>query len=291
MDLHTGTPFWPLKDGQPATYPPLRENEECEILVIGGGVGGALIVHALTNAGVNTLLVDRRDIATGSTAASTSLLQYEPDEPLHRLAKLRGEAEAVSCYRACREALTELGKLAQKLGAKERFATRKSLLLASQERDVKALLKEFSLRNKHALPVEFWSRKHLQSRSSLPHAGALLCREAAVVDTYALTHALIRAAKSSGLHVFERTSVTQVHRQRSGLTVQTNRHFKIRSKKLVIAAGYESTQFLRRTWGTQHLRYRHVTGRNLRGLALTIVSCGKRLAPISTHAARLMAAP
>ena len=49
--------------------------------VIGGGITGALIAYHLTEAGCDTVVLDRRDIGGGSTSASTSLLQYEVDTP------------------------------------------------------------------------------------------------------------------------------------------------------------------------------------------------------------------
>ena len=62
--------------------------------VIGGGITGALLGHALTMAGYNVIVVDRRYIGWGSTSASTAILQYEIDEHLveRRLEALRCEA-------------------------------------------------------------------------------------------------------------------------------------------------------------------------------------------------------
>jgi len=38
---------------------------------------GALVAVHLAEAGVKTIVLDKRDIGTGSTSASTALLQYE----------------------------------------------------------------------------------------------------------------------------------------------------------------------------------------------------------------------
>jgi choline dehydrogenase-like flavoprotein len=50
--------------------------------IIGGGITGAAIAHELTLAGCAVVVLDRRDIGTGSTSGSTSLLQYEIDVSL-----------------------------------------------------------------------------------------------------------------------------------------------------------------------------------------------------------------
>ena len=95
MDLRSGHPFWLLKNGILANYPALEHDETCDVAIIGGGITGALVAHRLVQEGVNTVLLDKRDIGTGSTAASTSLLQYEIDTELAELISRVGEANAV----------------------------------------------------------------------------------------------------------------------------------------------------------------------------------------------------
>ena len=79
MELRSPEAFWLLKNGILNSYPSLQENIKCDIAVIGAGITGALISHSLTKTGYNTVVLDKRDVANGSTAATTSLLQYEID--------------------------------------------------------------------------------------------------------------------------------------------------------------------------------------------------------------------
>src|SRR5688572_11463759 len=82
MDLRSGHPYWRLKNGLLESYPSLGQDESCDVAIIGGGIKGALTAFHLTHEGVATLLLDNRDVATGSTAASTSMLQYAADREL-----------------------------------------------------------------------------------------------------------------------------------------------------------------------------------------------------------------
>ena len=41
MKLRSSRPFWPMRDGLPATYPPLESDVRCEGAIIGGGISGA----------------------------------------------------------------------------------------------------------------------------------------------------------------------------------------------------------------------------------------------------------
>ena len=85
MDLRSGYPFWLVQSGLVNTYPSLAADIRCEVAVIGGGITGALVAYHLVQAGIDTVVVDKRDIGWGSTSASTGLLQYEIDTPLHQL--------------------------------------------------------------------------------------------------------------------------------------------------------------------------------------------------------------
>ena len=85
MELTAGYPFSLIQHGLPFQYPKLQENISTEVVIIGGGISGALTAHFLTEAGIGCVLLDGRTIGLGSTCASTSLLQYELDTPLHQL--------------------------------------------------------------------------------------------------------------------------------------------------------------------------------------------------------------
>src|SRR5690554_5832037 len=101
MDLKSNEPFWLMKNEFPQSYPSLRESTSSEILIVGAGITGALVAYKLLEEGKKVVMVEKRDICNGSTAASTSMLQYEIDEPLHKLIDLVGVTIAVSSYQNC----------------------------------------------------------------------------------------------------------------------------------------------------------------------------------------------
>ncbi|HRN99280.1 MAG TPA: FAD-dependent oxidoreductase, partial [Flavobacterium sp.] len=90
MDLRAGFPLWLVRDGLPFSFPKLNKDLETDVLIIGGGITGALVRHHMAEAGIATVTVDARTIGLGSTCASTSLLQYEIDTPLWKLRELVG---------------------------------------------------------------------------------------------------------------------------------------------------------------------------------------------------------
>lgn len=47
MDLKSGYPFWAIRNGLMHAYPPLAQALRCDVLVVGGGITGALIADEL----------------------------------------------------------------------------------------------------------------------------------------------------------------------------------------------------------------------------------------------------
>lgn len=244
MDLISGAPFWPLRNGLIASYPTLDESIECDAVVLGAGISGALVAWELAQAGVSVVVVDKRDVATGSTSASTCLLQYEVDTPLHRLAKLVGEDHAVRAYRACHDALGKIARLDRALGGGHGFQRTESIQGASRAAHLPGLRRELALRRRHGFAVEWWSRAQLARVSTLPYPAALLVRDAAQIDAHHLTHSLLRAAAARGARIHDRTRVTGRKFTRQGLTLRTDRGCRIRARHLVVAAGYETAPYL-----------------------------------------------
>jgi glycine/D-amino acid oxidase-like deaminating enzyme len=257
MDLLSCCPFWPIKDGLPAAYPPLERTISADVAIIGGGITGALVAWHLAAAGVSVVLVDRREVAHGSTAGSTSLLQYEIDVPLQRLEKQLGPDRARRAYQGCLGAVHGIGRLVRKLRIECGFEPAGSLLLARNRASVSALHREYLARRKAGFAVEWWSRRELARRSSLPQPAALFSRrgDAAQVDAYALAYGLLEAAVTLGASVHDRTTVVRHRTTPRGVELFTDRGARIRARWLVVATGYESDRFLPEPVTTLHSTY------------------------------------
>src|SRR6476619_1248404 len=98
MDLRTHYPYSLLRYGLINSYPSLDKNISTEVAVLGAGITGALVAWHLCREGIECVVLDKRHVAMGSTAASTSLIQYEIDKPLYQLIDLVGYDHAVQSY-------------------------------------------------------------------------------------------------------------------------------------------------------------------------------------------------
>ena len=248
MDLTSSHPLWSLLDGLPHAYPRVHGDARADVVVIGGGVTGALVAHQLVGTGFDTIVVDKREIGWGSTAASTALLQYELDVPLVELRDTIGRNAADRAYLACRDAVEQLTALVATLPDDVGFRRSDSVYLTAHKRGVRAQRKELDARREIGLSVDWADRDELRSRFGIrDRAGAIVSAVGAEVDAYALAHSLLADGVRRGLRVFARTAVAKVHPRDDGATIDTDTGATISARYVVFASGYETRDFLGRS--------------------------------------------
>ncbi|MFI0472558.1 NAD(P)/FAD-dependent oxidoreductase [Halomonas sp. HMF6819] len=243
MDLKSGYPFWAVKNGLLVSFPQLERDHACDVLVIGGGITGALIADELCQHGHHVVVVERRDIGWGSSAASTALLQYEIDTHLVDLTKRYDERHAVMAYQGCADAILTLERLAGELGNVS-FERHESLYYATSEEDVPALTAEFALREKHGFDMQWLDREALFEAYGIEAPCAILSRLAASLDPYLMAYRLFERVRSLGGEVFDRTEVDTIDPVADGVQVRLKNGATLEAGKVVIAAGYESQRWL-----------------------------------------------
>ena len=244
MDLTSGAPFWIINDGLAAVYPKLRRDRRCDVAVIGGGITGALVAHRFAHEGIHVVLVERREIGHGSTAATTALIQYEIDSSLCELTDRVGQAHAVRSYDLCLEAVRGIERLATSGGDDCGHRRKKSLYLASRPRDRGILEQECAARRRMGIEVDFLDRDDLARRFSFRRPAALLSQLAGEVDAYRLTHKLLGEAVPRGLEVYDRTVVSGIEASNEGVELTTGDGCRVRARKAVFATGYETPEYL-----------------------------------------------
>ncbi len=238
MNLRSGYPFWLIKNGLPYSYPRLTRSCKTDVIVLGGGISGALTAYTLNKAGVACTVVDARSIGLGSTCASTSLLQYEIDIPLIALSKKIGEANAAYAYHCCAEAVEQLIKLAASIEFEE-CKPKHSLYYAAWKKDLPWLQKECVARQKAGFDVHFLSTKNALAEFGFQTPGAILSTCGAEINAYTFTHTLLQRAIRQGAEVFDRTSVVKIDHQRNSVQITTTEGHTVKARYLVYATGYE----------------------------------------------------
>ncbi|GEN29432.1 oxidoreductase [Halovibrio variabilis] len=258
MDLKSGYPFWAVKNGLLKTFPQLTRDHQSEVVVIGGGITGALIADEMSRHGHHVVVLERRDVGWGSSAASTALLQYEIDTHMTDLAKRYGEADAVRAYRACAEAIGELEALAAGMGNVD-FERQHSLYYASSDKDVASLKQELAFRQKHGFEATWLERKTVLAEYGFEAPGAILTQLAASMDPYRMAYQLFAQVVERGGEVYDRTQMENMSSDEQGVTLTLANGAALRCQHVVMAAGYESQAWLAESVSVNRSSYALIT--------------------------------
>lgn len=244
MNIRSNEPYWLVKNGMIHAYPSLRANISCDVLIVGGGITGALMAHSCIKNGFDTILIDKREIANGSTSATTAMLQYEIDVPLYQLIKMVGDDGAVASYRACKDAIAQIGELVNEIKSACGFEFKKSLYFASKAKDLKWLTTEFETRKAKGFDVQWLNKAQIKTTYGLIAEGAILSADGASIDAFRFTHDLLHHNAKKGLQVFDKTELVNIKNKADQVMVSTQTGALITTKKIIYCTGYETQQML-----------------------------------------------
>jgi glycine/D-amino acid oxidase-like deaminating enzyme len=192
------------------------------------------------------VVIDKRDIGTGSTSATTAMIQYEIDEPLHKLIHRIGKAPAVDSFKAGVAAIDKLESIVVKIQSTCGFERKQSIYVASKSDDATWLKDEYHCRKENGLKVEWIDCFLLKNKFQMEGHGAILSKTGANLDAYYFTHDLIRYSLNNySLQVFDHTEIINVDYNQNGCTAFTDSGFHIDCHTVVHASGYESRNVLK----------------------------------------------
>jgi glycine/D-amino acid oxidase-like deaminating enzyme len=180
---------------------------------------------------------------------------YEIDTHLSELARRLGWERAARCYQISLNAVRTLAEVARGLDEPCEFVWRKSLYLARRRSDVRQLQDECEARRRAGINVDLLGPDEIARLFPFEASAALLSHEAGEVDPLRLTRGLLRRAMSRGARLFSRTAVARIEQTSHGPVLATVNGPSIHARRVVLAAGYETPEFLRNAPGSLHSTY------------------------------------
>ena len=220
-DLHTGAPVWSAYAMPAIPVRALTADLSTDIVVIGAGVSGAMVAEELAEAGFAVVILDRRKPLSGSTSASTALLQYDIDTPLTILAKTIGAEDAARAWRRSKLGLESLAAKTAALGIPCDFARRHSVYLTGDILDADGLRREQIARNAIGLRTEFLTAKMLKDQYGIRRQAALDVADSVAVNPKKLAAGYLLKAIERGAKLYSPVTVEQVEPRARGADVVT----------------------------------------------------------------------
>ncbi len=237
--LRSSDPLWSHTRGIAVPTQRSLPDGDVDVLIVGAGIGGALMATALLDRGLNIVLVDRRKPVHGSSMASTAMIQHEIDVPLHRLAAQRGVAAARRIWQRSARAVESLTTLVGSLGIDCRMQRKKTLYLAGDAYGARALRSEAEARAEAGLTAELKGAAELRQAFGMDRTAAIVSDVSASANPAQLTAGLLRLAGSRGVSIVEGVEITDIRSVGGDNVVATSKGDLVRARHVVFCTGYE----------------------------------------------------
>lgn len=238
--LRGGVPLWADSPRIKVRHHHKLEPLTCDVAIVGAGISGAITALMLAESGKDVVVIDRRAPVTGSTMASTAMIQFEIDTPLTELADKIGAAKAERAYSRSFAGNLSLRKLAERHGITCAWKDRDALLLAGNEMGSRALHAEADYRARIGLPSTFLSQTELRQRYGFDRTGAVLSSGNAELNPAQYAAGALRAAQALGARVYSPHDVKDVVAAEQSVALRTTSGMAVIANKAVFATGYEA---------------------------------------------------
>ena len=240
--LRYGRPLWLDHAAPKRAYPRHRGHLETDIVIVGGGITGAICAYLFAEAGVRVVLLESGIVGRGSTTASTALLMQEPDRDFTDLASRFGRAAAREIWKSLRKANRDLAKTIRTLKLNADLCECESVYFTLDPDKVKTLRKEFDARKNAGIPGRWLTAASLYRMTGIRAQAAIATSGNAQVNPVRACEGFLAAAARCGANIFERSHARRVKASRSGVEVRTAGG-TISAACIVVATGYATPEF------------------------------------------------
>lgn len=258
MDYVKGAPIFTKINKVSKQYPYLTEDIKTEVVIVGGGVTGAILGYYFTLNNIPAVILEKSRLAHTSTSITTSLLQYELDRNAADLKTSQSQSNILKAYRLGLSAIDNISNFIETYGNHCNFKRCDSLLYGSKKSDKSELYDEYTFRRGGGLDVEFIEESN--SPYNFPiSCGVVAKNGGAVLDPYRFTHQLLETSSQNGLGVYENSEVISVEYEENGVKVQTVYGHEVKGKIVICATGYNTSLFTKREFGTKSTTFNIAT--------------------------------
>ena len=235
MEYVKGKPYFCYCNEKIKQYSYLCEKLECEILIIGGGIDGAIANYYLSK-NHDVALVDKGRFGFGLTSCATALLEYQLDDFAEDLKEYMSEEEIVLAYRSGLDAVEKIKQFIKEHGNKCEFNLRPTFLFTNSIFSVKAVEKEFEFRKKNGFDVEFFDPVNNPFQFEIK--SGIYCKNGGCeFNPYLFAKQMIENSNNQN-KMFENTKIAKIEKEKNGYVAVTNFGDKIFCKKILVATGF-----------------------------------------------------
>lgn len=240
MQLNSGKLFWQDKSKINKIYPYLTHDVTADVVVIGGGIAGALTTYFLAKEGAKVVVVEKNIIGYGNTIADTAMLEYQLESEICKLEKTIGKKGAQRMYKLLLDAIAKMENINKEFRQQTGFSRQDSIYFTNKIMQKGSIAKEYEERKKAGFDAVYIDSHSLVNLNS----GIVTKSASAVINPYMFTQGLFEYLDTmDNVEIFENTKVEDIKCGIEEVECKTNNNFKIKADKLIFASGIETIKY------------------------------------------------
>ncbi len=202
------------------SFPKLEKDESTDVLIIGGGITGILCAYLLKQKGIQYMLCESAQIASGTTAGTTAVVSAQHDILYSDIVKLYGRQRAKGYLHSNLDALKKIKEMCEGIDCD--YEERASYIYS--ETDGEGMKDEVLLLNSLEFPAEFVTQLDLPIR----------IKGAVKFPAQGQFHPLkFISALCGGLNIYENTQIKKVSKN-----IAYTDKYQIKAKKIIVASHF-----------------------------------------------------
>ncbi len=228
--------FW-LDTVKRNKYSELKENIECDVCVIGGGITGISCAYYLTKNNFNTVVLERDRIASKTTGHTTAKITSQHDLFYDYLIISKGEEFAKKYYEANEKAIDNIEKIVKEEKIDCDFKRVDSYVYTNDVKIVEDIKKEVEAINSIDGKCEFVKQIDIPVKTK----GAIKFPNQAEFNPIHYMNGLCEAIEKNRGKIYEESKVIEYEKEDSifKVLVETNQgKYIVKCKDLVVATRY-----------------------------------------------------
>lgn len=216
-----GARYWSEKT--PASkrrkYPVCRGELTADVVVIGGGLSGAMAACVLARGGLDVVLLEADRLADAHTAAALGAIVAQPALSFRDTVNAVGLRAARLAWKETRSSALDLTASIKRLGIRCDAAPTPLILDARTPDDAERLRRDQTARKNAGIATPWMTAAALADATGTDSLGAIRLPEGATIDPVRATLGFVRAAEKAGARVFERSRVVRTRFDRTSARV------------------------------------------------------------------------
>ncbi|MBI5354568.1 MAG: FAD-dependent oxidoreductase [Chloroflexi bacterium] len=230
------TPFWLDDPAKPTPAPPLIENIQADLVIVGAGFTGlwSALIAKQTNPERDVVLLEAGEVGIGASGRNggfvASSLTHSFQNGLNRWPK-----EMAKLVELGHKNLDGIEAAIKQFHIECDFVRSGEINVANEEYQIEELREESEHSAKYGEHIQFLSQEQMRARVNSPtYLAGILDPSVAMVNPARLAWGLRRVCLELGVRLFEGTQVMGLEEKRASIIVKTP-HGQVEAKKVALA--------------------------------------------------------